>query len=107
MQIFVTGGAGFIGGAAIRRMCSLGHGVLAMSPTEATDATLLALGAEPVRCDLANVVASQLAVCEAVVHCAAFVKVWGARDIWHRTNVLGTQAMSTSALNRRWCTGRT
>jgi nucleoside-diphosphate-sugar epimerase len=97
MQIFVTGGAGFIGGAVIRRMQALGHRVLAMSPTEATDAVLRALGAEPVRGDLATVAASNLAKCEAVVHCAAFVKVWGPRDIWHRTNVVGTQTMLAAA----------
>ena len=97
MQIFVTGGAGFIGGATIQWMRELGHQVRAMSPNEQSDAVLLALGAEPVRCDLASVTANHLVECEGVIHCAAYVKVWGPREIWHRTNVVGTETMLAAA----------
>jgi hypothetical protein len=97
MRIFVTGGSGFVGGAAIRKFVASGHDVHAMSRSEASDAKIRALGATPVRCDLLDVSATHVGDAEAVLHCAAFVEQWGPKDAWKRFNVDGTAAMLAAA----------
>lgn len=96
-RIFVTGGSGFVGGAAIRHFVARGDDVRAMSRSEKSDAAIKALGATPVRCDLENVTGAQIGDAEAVVHCAAFVEQWGPKDAWKRFNVDGTARMLKAA----------
>lgn len=97
MEIFVTGGSGFVGGATIARLVQRGHRVRAMSRSAASDTTVRAAGAEPVRCDLETVAARHLAGAEVVVHAAAFVEAWGPVDAWERANVDGTRRMLAAA----------
>lgn len=97
MRIFVTGGSGFVGGAAIRKFVGSGHDVRAMSRSEGSDAKIRALGATPVRCDLLDVTAAHIGDAEVVLHCAAFVEQWGQRDAWKRFNVDGTARMLAAA----------
>jgi nucleoside-diphosphate-sugar epimerase len=99
MRIFVTGASGFVGGAATRSLIAAGHSVLAMSRSEESDAKIRALGAEPVRCDLENVVGPHLAGADVVLHCAAFVEQWGPRNAWTRFNVEGTRNVLSAAQN--------
>jgi len=96
-RIFVTGGSGFVGGAAIRHFVAKGDDVRAMSRSEKSDAAVQKLGAAAVRCDLENVTAGNIGNAEAVVHCAAFVEQWGPKDAWKRFNVDGTARMLTAA----------
>lgn len=93
MRIFVTGASGFVGGAATRALVAAGHAVRAMSRSERSDGRIRALGAIPVRCDLETITADDIGDCETVLHCAAFVEAWGAKDAWYRSNVLGTRTM--------------
>ena len=97
MNIFITGASGFVGGAATRRLLAEGHTVRAMSRSEKSDATIRALGAEPVRCSLDDVAAEQLQPSEVVVHAAAYVEAWGPEDEWDRINVGGTKRMLDAA----------
>ena len=97
MNIFITGASGFVGGAATRHLVNAGHRVRAMSRTEVSDEIIHALGAEPVRCDLEDVVASHLQDCAVVIHAAAYVQPWGEPDDWDRVNVGGTQRMLLAA----------
>ena len=97
MHIFITGASGFVGGAAARLLRAKGHRVSAMSRSEKSDAAIRALGAEPVRCDLDSIAASQMQGIDVVVHAAAFVESWGPKDAWFRSNVLGTQAVLDAA----------
>jgi nucleoside-diphosphate-sugar epimerase len=97
MNVFVTGGSGFVGGAAIRRLLAQGHQVRAMSRSEKSDELIRTLGAEPVRCDLEDVNAEHLAGCDVVIHAAAYVEPWGPSDAWDRINVGGTQRMLLAA----------
>ncbi|MGH7786671.1 MAG: NAD-dependent epimerase/dehydratase family protein [Candidatus Binatia bacterium] len=96
MRIFVTGASGFIGGAFVRAQRER-HTLLAMSRSEASDATIRAAGGEPLRGALGAVEAAQLAGCEAVVHCAAHVEAFGARADFWRANVDGTQQLLDAA----------
>ena len=96
MQIFITGASGFIGGA-IAKTLSTTHNVRAMSRPERSDEHLRALGAMPVRSELGAVKPEHLAGCEVVIHCAAFVKQWGTREQFWRTNVDGTAQLLQAA----------
>ena len=97
MKIFVTGASGFVGGATVKHLKAAGHDLRAMSRSEKSDATIRALGAEPVRCDLETVTAAHIGNAEAVVHCAAFVEQWGPRDAWKRSNVDGAARVLKAA----------
>lgn len=97
MKIFVTGASGFVGRAALRKLIAAGHQLSAMSRSERSDATISALGATPVRCDLDTVKASHLAGSEAVIHSAAYVEDWGPQDAWYQGNVIGTSNVLAAA----------
>lgn len=96
-RVFVTGGSGFVGGAAIRRLVSQGNDVRAMSRSVRSDAAVQRLGAAAIRCDLENVSAVNIDNADAVVHCAAFVEQWGPKEAWTRFNVDGTARMLKAA----------
>jgi nucleoside-diphosphate-sugar epimerase len=96
MDIFITGASGFIGGA-IAKVLSAIHNVRAMSRSESSDEGLRALGATPVRSELGAVKPEHLAGCEVVIHCAAFVKQWGTREEFWKTNVDGTAQLLQTA----------
>ena len=96
MRVFVTGASGFIGGAIARQLAQR-HEVTAMSRSAASDAAIAALGATPVRCDLDTVAPGQLPPCDAVIHCAAYVKSWGSREDFVRGNVGGTDRVLAAA----------
>jgi hypothetical protein len=95
-RIFVTGASGFIGGALAREL-AVTHRVLAMSRSQASDAAIGRLGAEPVRCDLDTLEPGALPACDAVVHCAARVEPWGSREEFWRANVEGTDRVLVAA----------
>jgi len=77
--VFVTGASGFVGGAIAKALQGK-RPVKAMSRSDKSDATLTDLGAAPVRCELGAVRPEHLAGCDAVIHCAAYVKQWGTRE---------------------------
>jgi len=97
MHIFITGASGFVGGAAAQALLAAGHSVAAMSRSAGSDTVIRHLGAEPVRCDMESVSAEDIGSADVVIHCAAFVDVWGPRDAWYRGNVLGTRAVLRAA----------
>lgn len=72
MRIFITGGAGYVGGAVTARLCAAGHEVLGLVRTEERAGRLTRLGAAPVYGDVRdpssfiNVVRD----CDAAVHLA-------------------------------------
>src|ERR1700752_5036271 len=96
MEIFITGASGFIGGA-IAKALSTTHNVLGMSRSERSDKGLRAMGVNPVRCELGAVRPENLAGCEVIIHCAAFVKQWGTREEFWKTNVDGTAQLLQAA----------
>src|SRR6185436_3790973 len=96
MKLFITGASGFIGGA-ITKALSITHHVRGMSRSERSDEPLRALGATLVRSELGAVKQEHLTGCDVVIHCAAFVKQWGTREEFWRTNVAGTEQLLQAA----------
>jgi len=92
-QVFVTGASGFLGGHLVRELVAAGHMVHALSRSSKSDATIAALGALPVRAQLADVAGlrTALAGCDAVFHAAADTSMWRANAVAQTaTNVQGT-----------------
>ncbi len=71
MKIFLTGASGFIGTATARMLLKQGHTVYAMSRSEASDKTIAATGAIPIRCQLNEVAIEHLQQSDIVIHAAA------------------------------------
>ena len=91
MRALVTGGAGFLGGAIVRRLLERGDAVRSFS--RGPHPELAALGVEALRGDVADAeaVVRAAADCDVVFHVAARVGGWGPRAEYRRTNVLGTE----------------
>jgi hypothetical protein len=92
MRIFLTGASGFIGGAVASSLKAR-HEIVAMSRSERSDVAIRALGVSPVRSALGEVAPEHVAGAEAVIHCAAHVEAWGAREVFWQTNVEGTRQL--------------
>lgn len=103
MKIFVSGGSGFVGGAAIEALSGK-HEIIAMSRSENSDAKIIAKGGTPIRCDLSNVMKDHMEGCDAVIHSAAYVEEWGAWETYEEINVQGTHnilaASKAAGVNR-------
>lgn len=103
MQIFLTGGSGFVGGRLITRLVGGGHRVLALARSEASAERVTALGATPVLGDLSDLVGglanwtASLASCDAVVHAAAHMEFWGPDHVFEERNLRPTIALHAAA----------
>ena len=89
----ITGGTGFLGRRIVERLLGQGRPVTVVARTRAPD--LEARGVRFIRADLgdAGAIRSSCAGAHTVFHTAAKVGVWGPRDEYFRTNVLGTRAV--------------
>lgn len=96
MNVFLTGGSGFVGGALISGWRDR-HPLRAMSRSAESDRKIRALGGEPIHCALENVRAEHLAGCEAVIHAAAYVEEWGPHEVYWQANVEGTRRLVDAA----------
>jgi nucleoside-diphosphate-sugar epimerase len=90
---FVTGGSGFIGGRLIKRLVDEGTRVRALARSDASAATVEALGAEAVRGDLSDRDSMRAGAegADAAYHLAAHLGQWGKREDFIAGNVTGTQ----------------
>ena len=95
MEIFVTGGSGFVGRHLIRRLVGAGHAVRALARTPSAADLVAEAGAEPVLGDLSDLVGSDapppwtsaLRGVDAVVHGAAYMAFWGPDDVFRQANL--------------------
>lgn len=97
--IFLTGGSGFLGRQLIADLVAEGCRVRALARSPQAAAAVEALGAQPVTGSLGDVPAMQhgMAGCDAVIHCAAHVTMWGPWDEFVRDTVRGTENVVAAA----------
>ena len=83
MDVFITGGTGFIGRAIIAELCDAGHRVTALNRTADKAGHLRALGAEPHAGDLLDpaTYAAEAGAADAVIHAAFDYSAAGAGDV--------------------------
>ncbi|MFH1091073.1 MAG: NAD-dependent epimerase/dehydratase family protein, partial [Pseudomonadota bacterium] len=100
MNALVTGGGGFLGKAVVTRLLDRGDDVISFSRGDYPE--LRRLGAQVIRGDLADSEAVDSAAqgCDVVFHVAAKAGVWGRREEYFRTNVLGAQNIVSACLAR-------
>ncbi len=92
MQVFVTGGSGFVGGNLVRLLVTEGYQVRALVRANSPDTTLKDLPVEIVRGDLNDPNLDRLMCgCRAVFHVAAHYSLWQRdRASLYHSNVTGT-----------------
>jgi 2-alkyl-3-oxoalkanoate reductase len=99
MNIFVTGGSGFLGQRLIQRLIRDNNHVTALARSDSSRQILEQLGAKTIRGALDNISQweMQLAGQEIVIHCAAPVEFWGAWEKFEREITLATKHLLIAA----------
>jgi nucleoside-diphosphate-sugar epimerase len=98
LDILVTGGGGFLGGAIVAMLVEKGHRVKSFSRGSYPD--LDALNVPQIRGDISNPddVDNAVKGMDAVFHVAAKPGVWGKYEDYYNTNTLGTRNVVDSCL---------
>ncbi len=99
MKIFLTGATGFVGSHMLRRLLKEGHAVVASARAPASEAALRAAGANPWigSIEPGAGLLQALKGCDAIVHCAAHLKMWGAWQEFEASNVGLTRTLLEAA----------
>lgn len=98
MKILVTGATGGLGRNAVDFLLAEGHEVLATGRNAAIGAELAHQGVQFVPYDLTTQEPVALVhKVDAVWHCAALSSPWGAREAFHKANVVATNALALAA----------
>ena len=100
MNVFLTGGTGFVGGAVVRRLLADGHAVRALVRPGTNTRQLDGLAVERIPGDLDDAEALKHGVegCEWVFHVAALYAYWGYPwEYFYRVNVEGTRHVLEAA----------
>jgi nucleoside-diphosphate-sugar epimerase len=101
MNVLVTGGGGFLGGAIVRGLVQQGHHVRSLSRSRY--AALDALGVEQHQGDIGDPQSVEIACagCDAVFHVAAKAGLGGRWRDYYFTNVVGTNRVIESCRKHR------
>lgn len=99
MKIFLTGATGFVGSHMLRRLLNEGHTVVASARSPASEVALRTAGATPWigRIEPGAALLQALQGCDAIVHCAAHLKMWGAWHEFEASNVGLTRTLLDAA----------
>jgi nucleoside-diphosphate-sugar epimerase len=99
MQVFVTGGSGYVGRVLIPRLVEEGHAVTALARSEEAGRAVEALGAGALRGSLTGERPwlRSIGEQEAVLHCAAPVEFWGPYRQFEEAIVEPTLALHDAA----------
>ncbi|TBR59849.1 hypothetical protein B4U84_02735 [Westiellopsis prolifica IICB1] len=99
MNIFVTGGSGFLGKRLIKRLINDNHNVIALARSDSAQKTIEQLGAKVIKGNLDNINEweAQLLGQDIVIHCAAPVEFWGSWDKFYQEITLATKNLLISA----------
>ncbi|MCB2146895.1 MAG: NAD-dependent epimerase/dehydratase family protein [Deltaproteobacteria bacterium] len=99
MNVFVTGGSGFVGRNLIRMLVAGGDNVRALVRSDRAEAVVRAAGAEPVSGDLAEIEVMRAGMrgCGAVVHSAAVMAFFGRCKEMETVNIHGTRCVIEAA----------
>lgn len=102
MNIYVTGGSGFLGRDLIRELIARGDSVKALSISQSDAEVVRELGAEPIIGSLMDVeiMENTMAGCESVIHLAALMKMFGNWKELYTVNVDGARNVMTAAKSR-------
>lgn len=95
MNIFITGGSGFLGTRLLPRLLSEGHSITALSNSASSDTVLQKFGVSTVRGNLDDIAtwAPALAGHDVVIHAAAPVLVWGEWKLFYQQITVATQKL--------------
>lgn len=99
MKIFLTGATGFVGSHMLRRLVREGHDVVASARSATSEASLRAAGATPWigGIEPGPGLLKALKGCEALVHCAAHLKMWGPWQAFEASNAGLTRTLLDAA----------
>ncbi|MFB2772044.1 NAD-dependent epimerase/dehydratase family protein [Pelatocladus sp. BLCC-F211] len=99
MNIFVTGGSGFLGKRLIKRLIRDNNNVTALARSDSAQKTIEQLGAKVIKgnLDKINEWEAQLLGQDIVIHCAAPVEFWGPWDKFYQEITLATKNLLISA----------
>jgi nucleoside-diphosphate-sugar epimerase len=99
MQVFITGGSGFVGGHLIRRLRADGHAVVAAARSRPGARAVEQAGAEPWcgRLEDLEPLTRALDGIDAVVHAAARLQMWGPSAEFESANIGLTRSVLAAA----------
>lgn len=99
MKIFLTGATGFIGGHLMQRLDADGHQVTGVVRSLENENKFKAARIAVVRGNLSNPfeLADILRGHDAVIHCAAYVRLWGTQQLFQDSNIRLTQDLITAS----------
>lgn len=99
MNIFVTGGSGFLGKRLIKRLISDNNHVTALARSDSSGRTIEQLGTKIIKGNLENISdwEAHLAGQDIVIHCAAPVEFWGSWEKFYQEITLATKNLLISA----------